>query len=237
MVFTPVQFLSLLQQNGFVRNPGWYFWREKQQSAGQFKSAWVFNWVRNYVWRWFTNETVWTMLQKGKEYYRIPFFVAGFIFFAEIVDRRVSCEKSPRLSTGWRITFYELGGEKAHWPSCAIFFWVGLLSHVFTLSSTGNSAKLYRWGITFSGFIANLSTAGSCYVCASWWEDFFRKTKFYLRLLTFLIAIEAKTIFTQLASAVTEKTDTLRWRDESPRVSYEKSNLAISIRILARLCR
>ena len=48
------------------------------------------------------------MLQKGKEYYRIPFFVAGFIFFAEIVDRRVFlCEKSLWLATGWRITFVE----------------------------------------------------------------------------------------------------------------------------------
>ena len=36
--------------------------------------------------------TVRTMLQKGEEYCRIPFFVAGITFVTGIVDRRVSCK-------------------------------------------------------------------------------------------------------------------------------------------------
>jgi len=52
------------------------------------------------------------MLQKGEEYYRILLFVAGITFFAGIVYRRVSCEKSPWLATGWRITLLQSAGKK-----------------------------------------------------------------------------------------------------------------------------
>ena len=58
--------LSLLQQNGFFRNARWYFRLRKQQRAGNFKSAWALNGVRNYVWRWFTSETVRTTYRKVK---------------------------------------------------------------------------------------------------------------------------------------------------------------------------
>ena len=52
------------------------------------------------------------MLQKGEEYYKIPFFDAGITFFTGIFDREVSCEKRPCPPTGWRVTFFESAGKK-----------------------------------------------------------------------------------------------------------------------------
>ena len=46
-------------------------------------------------------------VQKGEEYYKIPFIAAGITFFAGIVNRRALSIKSLWLTTGLRITYVE----------------------------------------------------------------------------------------------------------------------------------
>ena len=99
--------LSLLQQNRVLRSPSWYFRRRKQQRTGNFKRAWLLNGVRNYVWRWFSSETVRTMYRKVKNIKEFRSLLLASLSSQELWIARSCVKRVLWHATGWRITFVE----------------------------------------------------------------------------------------------------------------------------------